>query len=129
LQSTCCRESPTRQSSHDLHADHAASRRKRKLNAQRVTCSFFKSARCPTGQYGFACNSVKEMNILDGRGNVDALSNASSSTRTEPPNCVGCASTHRFPDYIRITRPVSYYAPFQGWLLLSQPPEMSICPS
>ncbi len=35
------------------------------------------------------------------------------------------ASVHRLsPDHFRriVTRPVSYYALFEGWLLLSQPP-------
>ena len=41
-------------------------------------------------------------------------------TRTTPTASVPCLS----PDHFRrtVTRPVSYYALFEGWLLLSQPP-------
>ena len=55
---------------------------------------------------------------------------ASQVTRTLPYHCVhnrtqSAASVHGLsPVYFRrpLTRPVSYYALFQGWLLLSQPP-------
>ena len=43
----------------------------------------------------------------------------------ETPRSQSAASVHRLsPDHFRriVTRPVSYYALFEGWLLLSQPP-------
>ena len=66
--------------------------------------------------------------ILTSLRSTPASADASLLKGTLPyrPPCGGpiASATGLSPDYCRreITRPVSYYALFQGWLLLSQPP-------
>ena len=76
------------------------------------------------------CFNVTHAGIRTSVGSTAPCGTASQRTERSPTRGLAeqdqsAASVHRLsPDHFRriVTRPVSYYALFEGWLLLSQPP-------
>ena len=75
------------------------------------------------------CFNVTHAGIRTSVGSTAPSGTASLRTERSPTNAPQAAQSiasvdHLSPDHFRriVTRPVSYYALFKGWLLLSQPP-------